>query len=539
MDKIYESKSYNLIRERKEWEKNPQWDVILKEILQNIPWSPVLRNVLVRITKLQNPNGKDFTLEVLDNDMGCTSQVYEDSLLKEETKDGFNVEKLNDNKHGQGTQNLPYKTSDNTVYLEMRVGNEITSVTMNGDENRTRTHTTLSETVTQIKSTSGFYIKLNFSIPSYKKKISQVEDVVELFYNVLKNDCSSNLNRVDVKYELIGFDNATLSKYPDRNKLQKFKEAYYTDESCIDTTNDKPITKTNVRVPINVNGDEMVFPLVKIGKRVGLHDATKRFSIDEKTYYSSYSGASYGDTPRVRLFSNKTGLPYWEGTFPNRGKSNRNGADIEFYFDMHDDVWNDGSQTKNPFLEKGGLMEEKVLETAIEMWEEIFPSETDAEDAYQLFLFEKFTAEKLSKSIKDFFKRIGLEFYNTLSKSERLNYITKEDKNGHVRFDFSLKNEDKKKIPTEVKPKAFKSNEYRQVLDYYTLSDESIETVVMIGIDVEDTKISDFNEMVNKWKEGKMSDSANFVYIDGAYEFDYDSVQKAAYIKKVQQMRNS
>jgi hypothetical protein len=36
-----------------------------------------------------------------------------------------------------------------------------------------------------------------------------------------------------------------------------------------------------------------------------------------------------------------------------------------------------------------------------------------------------------------------------------------------------------------------------------------------------------------------MSKSANFVYIDGAYEFDYDNVQKAAYIKKVQQLRNS
>jgi hypothetical protein len=539
MSKTYESKSYNLIRERKEWEKNPQWSVILKEILQNIPWSPVLRNILVRVTKLQNPNGREFTLEVLDNDVGCTGDIYEASLLKEETKDGFNVTKVNDNKHGQGTQNLPYKTSDNCVYLEMRQGDEITSVTMLGDENRTRTHETLATSDTKIESNSGFYIKLNFSIPSYKKKISKVEDVVDLFYNVLKNDCGLNLNRVDVKYELIGFDNATLSKYPDRNKLQNLKEAYYTDESCVDTTNDKPITKDNVRVPINVNGDEMVFPHVKIGKRVGLHDAMNRFSIDENTYRSSYSGSNYGDTPRIRLFSNKTKLPYWEGTFPNRGKSNRNGADIDFYFDMHDDIWNDGSQTKNPFLEKGGLMEEKILEKAIEMWEEIFPSETDAEDAYQLFLFEKFTADKLTKSVKDFFERIGLGFYNKLSKTDRLTYITKEDKKGHVRFDFSLRNLDEKKIPTEVKPKAFKSSEYRQVLDYYTLSDKEIEIVVMIGIDVKDTKISDFNEMVKQWKDGKMSKSANFVYIDGAYEFDYDNVQKAAYIKKVQQLRNS
>jgi len=537
MSKTYESKSYNLIRERKEWEKNPQWAVILKEILQNIPWSPILRNVLVRITKLANPNGRDFTLEVLDNDMGCAGDVYEASLLKEETKNGFTIKKLNDNKHGQGTQNLPYKTSDNTVYLEMRQGDEITSVTMIGDENRTRIHETLTPDETKIKSSSGFYIKLNFSIPSYKKKISKVEDVLELFYNLLKSDCGLNLNRVDVKYDLIGFDNATLSKYPDRNKLQTLKEAYYTDESLVDTTNDKPIIKDNIRVPINVNGDEMVFTHVKLGKRVGLHDAMKRFNIDENTYRSSYSGSNYGDTPRVRLFSNKTKLPYWEGTFPNRGKSNRNGADIDFYFDMHDAVWNDGSQTKNPFLEKGGLMEEKLLEKAIELWEEIFPSETDSEDAYQLFLFEKFTAEKLTKSVREFNESIGLGFYNKLKKSERLEYIVKEDKKGHARFDFSFKDENKKKITTEVKPKAFKSNDYRQILDYYTLADKEIETVVMIGVDIDDTKFSHFNEMIDKWKAGKMSNSANFVYIDGADEFDYDNTQKSAYIKKVQELR--
>lgn len=537
-EQIYQSKSYNLVRERKEWEKNPNWALILKELLQNIPWSPTLRNLLIRITNLQNPNGKDFILEILDDDIGCLAKTYEDSLLKEETKNGFKLKKERDNKHGQGTQNLPYKTSDNTIYMEMRVGNEITSITMSGDENRTRIHKTLTPSQTQIKTNSGFYIKLNLSIPSYKKKISKVEDVVDLYYNILKNDCGERLNAVDVKYELIGFDKATLSKYPDSNKLQKLKEEYYTSEACVDTTNDKPFKEQKVRVNLNINGDEIYFPLIKLGKRVGLFDAIKRFGIDEHTYKNSYSGATYGDNPRVRLISVKTGLPYWEGSFPNRGKSNRNGADVDFYFDMHDSIWNDGSQTKNPFIEKGGLIEEKILDKAAELWEKIYPSETDSENSLQLFCFEKFTAKTLSKSVKEFLERIpALAFMATCSYKKRLQHIKKEDKNAHNRFDFSFRDINDKKIPFELKPKPFKSNEFRQVLDYYISSHKDVNDVVMIGCDVDIQKITDFNSIVKEWKDGKLDSNATFTYVDAVYEFDYDAIQKAAYIKKVQNLK--
>lgn len=538
-EQIFESKSYNLVRERKEWEKNPNWEVILKEILQNIPWSPILRNVLVRITNLQNPNGKDFTLEVMDDDIGCLPETYEASLLSEETKNGFKIKKDRDNKHGQGTQNLPNKTSDNSVYMEMKVGDSITSIKMKGDENRTRIHKSLTLQETQIKTNSGFYIKLNFSIPSNKKKISKVEDIVDLFYNVLKNDCGERLNVVNVKYDLVGFDNATLTKYNDLDKLQKLKEAYYTDEASVDTTNSKPFSETDVRVPVNVNGDEMYFPIIKLGKRVGLIDAMKRFGIDEKTYYTSYSGSNYGDTPRARLISSKTGIPYWEASFPNRGKSNRNGADVDFYFDMHDSIWNDGSQTKNPFLEKGGLMEEIILQKATELWEKKYPSETDSEDAYQLFTFQKFTADKLTKNAVDVLKRIpSLSFLATAPKSVRIKHFKKEDKQGHNRFDFSVKDINGNKVPFELKPKPFKANEFRQVLDYYISSHKDVQDVVLLGLDVDDVKISDFNDIVDTWKKGKMSSNANFIYINGTYELDYDSVQKTAYIKEVQRLRN-
>jgi hypothetical protein len=410
---------------------------------------------------------------------------------------------------------------------------------MQGDEDRTREYNQITESESQIKTSSGFYIKLKFSIPSLKKKVSTADDVVDIFYNVLKNDCKQNLNRVDVKLDLVGFDTATNSKYKDKNKLQAKKDCYYTDESLSDTLNSKPYTYTNITIPFNIEGDEMYFPCVKLGKRVGEMDAMKRFDITEETYKSNYDGSEYGDKPRVRIISSTTGLPYWTGTFPNSGKANRNGADIDFYINMQDDIWEDGSQTKNPFLEKGGLMENAIITKACEMWEVKFPSETDNEDSLQKFLFDKFTENPSTKlkSIENFFERIGVGFYNDLSESELLDYIVKEDSKGAVRFDFVLKDKNKNKIPIEVKPNPFKASEFRQALDYYMLGDESIQTVVMIGCGVSKEKISDFNDIVDDWKAGKMSSDANFVYISADKEFGYDTNQKIAYIKEVQRLK--
>lgn len=539
MTTIYKSLNYNLLRERKEWEKNPNWELILKEILQNIPWSPTLRNVLVRITKLTTPTAKDFMLEILDDDYGCLKDTFENSLLKEETKDGFtNVSKERDNRFGQGIQNSPYKTSDNLVYIEMKKDGVITSVTMHGDEDRTREYNELTEKDSQIKTPSGFYIRFRFTIPSQKKKVSTVDDVVAIFYNVLKNDCKQNLNRVDIKMDLIGFDSAVNAKYKDKNKLQARIDCYYTDISLSDTINDKPYIYSNITLPLNVYGDEMYFPIIKMGKRVGELDAMKRFGITQDTYQSNYDGSEFGDKPRVRVLSVKTGLPYWVGTFPNSGRANRNGADIDFYINMQDDIWDDGSQTKNPFLEKGGLMEEKILNKACEMWEEKFPSETDSEDAYQHFVFEKLLADKLTKTTFDILKRIpSLSFLATEPKSVRINHITKEDKQGHNRFDFTIRDINGNKVPFELKPKPFKSNEFRQALDYYTSSHSDVQDVVLMGLDVDDVKITDFNNIVATWKKGKMDSNANFIYINGTYELDYDSNQKTAYIKEVQRLK--
>ena len=86
--------------------------------------------------------------------------------------------------------------------------------------------------------------------------------------------------------------------------------------------------------------------------------------------------------------------------------------------------------------------------------------------------------------------------------------------------------------------KPFKKDEYRQVLDYYTSTDKDVKDVVMIGCDVDVQKITDFNDIVATWKDGKMDSDATFTYVDAVTEFDYDSVQKAAYIKKVQQIKS-
>jgi hypothetical protein len=336
--------------------------------------------------------------------------------------------------------------------------------------------------------------------------------------------------------DLVGFDKATNAKYKDKNKLQPKIGCYYTDETLSDTIDEKPYKYLDITLPFNLQGDEMYFPYIKLGKRVGEVEAMKRFGITEENYLSNYDGAEFGDKPRVRILSATTGLPYWIGTFANSGKSNRNGADIDFYINMHDEVWEDGSQTKNPFLEKGGLMENAILTKALEMWEVKFPSETDNEDAYQKFLFDKFTEKKSKrlKSVEIFFEDIGCGFYNDLSESELLNYIVKEDSKGAVRFDFALKDINKNKIPIEVKPNPFKSSEFRQALDYYMLSPNDVQTVVMIGCDVSKEKIADFNDIVDDWKNGKMTKLANFKYISGDREFGYDTTQKMAYIKYVQ-----
>ena len=535
----FKSKNYNQILEKQAWFKNPDWETLLKEILQNIPFSETLRNVLVKITKLKTPSGKDFLLEVMDDDYGCLGDTYEKSLLKEETKDGFDIDKLADNRNGQGTQNMPNKTEDGKVVLEMKRDGICTRITMTGDEDRSRIHETISAEECVIKSPSGFYIKLKLQVPSKKKKISTPENVVDLYYNLLRKDLSLVFKtNVNVKLDLIGFDNATTTKYKDKNKLQALKSPYYIDESNTDTTDEKPFDLTDVRIVINTNGDEISIPHVNYGKRVGLNACIKKFDINQEQHETNYEASEYGDKPRIRLISQRTFLPYWEGTFPNSGKSNRNGADIDLYFDMGDEIWSDGALTKNPFIQKGGLIEEKLIEKALEIWEAKYPSETDGEDALHKSSFDKFTKQTLPKSVKSFFEGIpALKFLATCNYKKRLQHIKKESMNGHNRFDFSFRDEKNRKIAVELKPKPFKRDEYRQVLDYYISTEKDIKDVIMIGCDVDIEKITDFNDIVKTWKEGKMDSDATFTYVDAVTEFDYDSVQKAAYIKIVQNLK--
>jgi len=535
----FKSKNYNQILEKQRWIKNPDWETLLKEILQNIPFSETLKNVLVKITKLKTPAGRDFLLEVMDDDYGCLGDTYEKSLLKEETKDGFEIDKLADNRNGQGTQNMPNKTEDGKVVLEMKRDGICTRITMTGDEDRSRIHETITAEECVIKSPSGFYIKLKLQVPSKKKKISTPENVVDLYYKLLRKDLSLVLGSVDVKLELVGFDNATSTKYKDKDKLQALKSPYYIDESNTDTTDEKPFEETDIRIIINTNGDEISIPHVNYGKRVGVNACMKKFDINQEQHQTDYEASEYGDKPRIRLISKRTFLPYWEGSFPNTGKSNRNGADIDLYFDMGDEIWSDGELTKNPFIQKGGLIEEKLIEKALEIWEAKYPSETDGEDALHQFCFDKFTAKKLTKSVISFFESIpALKFLATCTYRKRLKHIKRESMNGHNRFDFSFRDENGKKIPFELKPKPFKKDEYRQVLDYYTSTDKDVKDVVMIGCDVDVQKITDFNDIVATWKDGKMDSDATFTYVDAVTEFDYDSVQKAAYIKKVQQIKS-
>ena len=63
------------------------------------------------------------------------------------------------------------------------------------------------------------------------------------------------------------------------------------------------------------------------------------------------------------------------------------------------------------------------------------------------------------------------------------------------------------------------------------MSEES-EKVTMIGLDVENVKISELHKKVEGWKNGKMNDLARWEYLDGR-KYGYNKIIEREYINRV------
>lgn len=520
------SDGYTDVRDEKAARMNPNFPLTLRELLQNVPWSEMLTNVNLKLTKVQGTGDRGVLLEILDNDYGCTYVDFVASLLSTNTKDGFKVEKRKANKFGQGIQQLVTKSSTNKVIVEMKKDGKAWRVTINADANRTRK---VFENIkdSKIKTDSGFYIQIPLEITNKSWKINSPEVMVEEFYSIIRQDCHFNLGRVKFNLELVGFDTAFVESFKDLDCIQRRNGVYVTDDLSTVTMH-APHIEDKPQI-YDFMGGKIRLLKIELGKRVGLQEASSRLGMNDEEYNKLYFLAEYGDKPIALFRCSRTGLlfptivPLRNGS---TGQINLNHLTVICDIDIQDECWG-VDQTKENIMTPTMM---DYLKTKLQyLAEGFYPSESYKEFAYQSWLFDTYTegddlaAERLRHDS-------GIGFLEDMSLNERLKYVFKEDTNGASRYDFSLLDKDTVKMPVEVKPKAFKVNEFLQVLKYYM--QESSERVTMLGLDVGNEKISVLNNQVDRWKRGKMSDLAKWEYLDGR-KYGYNKIIEREYINRV------
>ncbi len=520
------SQGYTDVRDEKAARMNPNFPLTLRELLQNVPWSEILTNVNLKLTKCQGTNDRGVLLEILDNDYGCTYTDFVASLLSTDTKDGFGIKKRKANKFGQGIQNLVTKSSTNQVIVEMKQDGKAWRVIINADSNRTRE---VEQKVkdSKIKGDNGFYIKIPLEITNKSWKINTPEVMAEEFYNIIRQDCHFNLSRVKFKLDLVGFDTAFVKSFKDLDCIQRRNGVYVTDDLST-TTMHAPHIEDKPQI-FDFNGGKIRILRTELGKRVGLQDASTRLGMNDEEYNKLYFLAEYGDKPIALFRCSRTGLLF-PTIIPLRngstGQINLNHLTVICDIDIQDECWG-VDQTKENIMTPTMM---DYLKTKLQyLAEGFYPSESYKEFAYQAWLYdtytegEDFAAERLRHDS-------GIGFTESMTPNERLKHISREDSNGTSRYDFSLLDENTIKMPVEVKPKSFKSNEFRQVLDYYMA--EKSEKVTMLGLDVTKEKISALHNQVHRWKKGKMDSKANWEYLDGR-KYGYNKIIEREYINRV------
>jgi len=520
------SEGYTQVREEIQAKMKPNFPLILRELIQNVPWSAGLTELNLQMTKVEGTDDREVLLEMLDNDYGCDYPTFKASVLSKTTKDGFGVEKKGANKFGQGISNIVPKSSTGQLEVQMKKDGKAWRVIMNNDADRTRQ---VEEDIkdSEIKGESGFYFKIPVKITNKSWKINSPEVMTQEFYNIIRQDCHFNLGRVKVSLELIGFDRAFTQSFRDLDCIQKRNDVWVTND--LSTTTVTAPTIIDKPTIFDFQGGKIRILKMEVGKRVGKEEAKKYLGMNEEEYKKLYFLSEYGDKPITIFKCSRTGLLY-PTIIPLRtgrsGQLNLNHITVICTIDIQDECWG-VDQTKESIMTPA--MEDYLKAKMMYLAEGIYPSESYREKAYQSWLFDTYTegddhnAERLRHDS-------GIGFTESMTPTERLKYVSKEDSNGTCRYDFSLLDENAVKMPAEVKPKPFKSNEFRQVLDYYM--NEKSEKVTMLGLDIDTEKIAVLHSQVDRWKKGKMNPLAKWEYLDGR-KYGYNKIIEREYINKV------
>jgi len=523
------SKNYTEVRERKQAKMNPNFPLTLSEILQNIPFSEYLTDVGVTITKKAGTDNRVITLEIKDNDYGCTYDDFKKSLLDEDTEDGFEIEKTKANKFGQGLQNLVAKTANRELTIEMKKDGIASRVIMYPGAQRDR-DVWVDIDDSMIEGPSGFYVHAQLKITNKAFKISSPERLVEEFYRILKYSVHYNLGRVNVSMHLVGFDTAFTKQFHDLQKLQKKTDLWVSED--LTTTTNTPPHELGERVWKFNEAKDIRIVNSFVGKRIGEMECAKYLGITKEEWKQIYFLAEYGDKPLALFRCIRTNLLFIGDTIDNirrgsTGQDEINRVVMINDIDIQDDVWG-VDQTKEHIM--SAEMKAFITEKLRAEIDNIYPSEGYKEQALQSYLFDTFVegddhnAERLRHDS-------DWGFAEDLKAPERLEYIKKEDTRGSQRYDFSLKMKvNKLKIPTEIKIKPFKAPDIRQALGYYM--QEKTEIVTLIGLDIDKQQIAALKDQVDEWKKGKMNKLAKWNYLD-ARKYGYSAIIEREYIGRV------
>ena len=504
--------TFTTARDRKKVKLKPKFQVLLRELIQNIPWSATLTKVWVRLTK--DPSGI-IIVEIFDTDIGCDFNTFELSVLVDENEDGFKVDKIFAGKFGQGLMNMV-----------------------------SHSHTTDSP-LDNVD--SGFFVRIPLDISSGRDfGIKTANDLAKLFYTTLKHDLQLNLGRVGVEFDLVGFDQYDITDYPDHKQLQPKKTQY------VHLTDNGEIVYDTPQFYVGkeyweVGGKKFLIDKIEYDKRIGFKTA-KKHGVTEEQFRAEYYLADFkytngnakpldlSDKPVAFLVCNRTNLILGHiilrsGT---TGQENRNHVTMYVYIDIQDVVWGT-EQTKEELM--SDALRDVMFDKLTDIIDDKFPPEQFKESAMQSFLYDMLSGKITDNNSAALFAEMGKPEWNDLDKEEKRKKIAKEDTVGKVRYDFSYyEDEDggrENKVPIELKPKPFDVNAFRQGLEQVVIEDAN--RALFVGLDLENKHKNDWDAAdgrYHQWTDGKLDKSVNISYID-LRNYGYDKMREHSYLVQV------
>ena len=72
--------SYEAVKAKAAFKANPAWEVKIRELFQNEPWSSKLTELKIKVNLLRKENG--FIVSLQDDDIGCNKPTFLQHLLK-------------------------------------------------------------------------------------------------------------------------------------------------------------------------------------------------------------------------------------------------------------------------------------------------------------------------------------------------------------------------------------------------------------------------------------------------------------------------